>query len=199
MKQVLNVGGNSKLIPLPGQYAAYEHLMLDIDPASGADIVCDARQLTRLEAAQFDAVYCAHNLEHYHRHEVPLVLAGFLHVLKDGGFAEIRVPDLAAVMQAAVAGNLDVEDVLYHAVSGPITVLDVLYGYGLEIERSGKDYFAHKTGFSQASLMRVLKRSGFSTIFSDRGRLEVVALAFKGSPPLDDSRASVWSELQRHR
>lgn len=126
-------GGNSKLIPLPGQFAAYEHLMLDIDPASGADIVGDARQLTRLEATQFDAVYCAHNLEHYHRHEVPLVLAGFLHVLKDGGFAEIRVPDLAAVMQAAVAENLDVENVLYRAVSGPITVLDVLYGYGLKI------------------------------------------------------------------
>lgn len=199
MKRLLNVGGNSRLIPLPGQYAGYEHLLLDIDPASAADIVCDARQLSRLEAAQFDAVYCAHNLEHYHRHEVPVVLSGFLHVLRDGGSAEIRVPDLAAVMAAVVGGNLDVEDVLYHSVSGPITVLDVIYGFGIEIERSGKDYFAHKTGFTQASLMRVLQRAGFSTIYSDRGQLEVVALAFKGPPPPDGSRSSLWSELQRHR
>lgn len=46
--------------------------------------------------------------------------------------------------------------------------------------------------------MRVLKRSGFSTIFSDRRQLEVVALAFKGSPPPDGSHASVWSELHHY-
>lgn len=64
MKKVLNVGGNSKTIPLALQYAEFEHLLLDIDPKGAPDIVCDARQLTTLDASQFDAVYCSHNLEH---------------------------------------------------------------------------------------------------------------------------------------
>ena len=32
MKKVLNVGGNSKAIPLPPQYAGFDHVLLDIDP-----------------------------------------------------------------------------------------------------------------------------------------------------------------------
>jgi hypothetical protein len=83
VKRVLNVGGHDKRIPLPPQYAGFEQLLLDIDPAVAPDILCDARELSKLESGQFDAVYCAHNLEHYYRHDVPKVLAGFLHVFKD--------------------------------------------------------------------------------------------------------------------
>jgi hypothetical protein len=49
LKNVLNVGGNSKAIPLPPHYAEFEHLLLDIDPKGSPDIVCDARMLTTLE------------------------------------------------------------------------------------------------------------------------------------------------------
>jgi SAM-dependent methyltransferase len=182
MKKVLNVGGNSKAIALPQQYAEFEHLLLDIDPKGAPDIVCDARQLTTLAASQFDAVYCSHNLEHYYRHDVPKVLAGFLHVLRDGGFAHIRVPDLQAVMRHAVEQDLDLEDTLYVSPAGPIMVLDVLYGYSVEIERSGQDFFAHKTGFTQKSLLRILHASGFEKIYAGRGNLEIFAIAFKGLP-----------------
>ena len=78
IKKVLNVGGNSKAIQLPPQYSNFNHILLDIDPKGSPDIVCDARKLTTLDATQFDAVYCSHNLEHYYRHDVSLVLAGFL-------------------------------------------------------------------------------------------------------------------------
>ena len=182
MKKVLNVGGNSKDIPLPPQYAGFEHLLLDIDPSGKPDVVCDARNLTTLEAGAFDAVYCSHNLEHYYRHDVPKVLGGFLHVLKEGGFAQIRVPDLAAVMKATIDRGLDVEDVLYESAAGPITVLDVLYGLGSEIEQSGRDYFAHKTGFTQKSLAKALNKAGFTKVFSGLGNFEISALAFKGEP-----------------
>ena len=182
MKKVLNVGGNSKDIPLPPQYAGFEHLLLDIDPSGKPDVVCDARNLTTLEAGAFDAVYCSHNLEHYYRHDVPKVLSGFLHVLKEGGFAQIRVPDLAAVMKATIDRGLDVEDVLYESAAGPITVLDVLYGLGSEIEQSGQDYFAHKTGFTQKSLAKALNKAGFTKVFSGLGNFEISALAFKGEP-----------------
>lgn len=180
MQKVLNVGGNNKAIPLPPQYTEFEHLLLDIDPKGSPDIVCDARKLATLEAGQFDAVYCSHNLEHYYRHDVPKVLAGFLHVLKDSGFAQIRVPDINEVMRVTIERGLDIDDVLYQASAGPIMVLDVLYGYSVKIERSGQDFFAHKTGFTEKSLSKVLRKSGFSRIFSLRGNFEINALAFKG-------------------
>lgn len=182
MKRVLNVGGNSKAIPLPAQYAEFEHVLLDIDPTGSPDIVCDARELSGLDSDSFDAVYCSHNLEHYYRHDVPKVLRGFLHVLKEGGFAHIRVPDIQEVMRVTIDKGLDIEDVLYQSPSGPIMVLDVLYGYSAKIERSGEEFFAHKTGFTHKSLVRALQTAGFSKIYSTVGNLEVIAFAFKGTP-----------------
>lgn len=182
VKKVLNVGGNSKAIPLPPAYTGYEHLLLDIDPTGQPDICCDARLLTTLEAGQFDAIYCSHNLEHYYHHDVSKVLAGFRHVLKDSGFVHLRVPDIGAVMKACVERNLDIDDVLYQSSLGPITVMDVIYGYGKQIESSGVDFFAHKTGFTQKSLARALMASGFDKIYCTTGNLEVVAWAFKGAP-----------------
>jgi SAM-dependent methyltransferase len=181
-KSVLNVGGNTREIPLPPQFAGFEHLLLDIDPRGNPDIVCDARCLDTLPGERFDAVYCSHNLEHYYRHEVPRVLAGFLHVLTEGGFAYLRVPDLQQVMKEATERGLDVEDVLYVSPAGPIMVLDVLYGFSVEIERSGKDFFAHKTGFTGKSLVAALNRAGFSSVYWTAGPLEVTAIAFKGQP-----------------
>lgn len=182
LKKVLNVGGNSKAISLPPQYADFEHLLLDIDPRGSPDIVCDARNLTSLDGGQFDAIYCSHNLEHYYRHDVAKVLTGFLHVLKDGGFAQIRVPDISEVMRVTIARGLDIDDVLYQSDAGPIMVLDVLYGYNVEIEQSGQDFFAHKTGFTQKSLLAALHRSRFSKIYCGVGNFEINALAFKGVP-----------------
>lgn len=182
MKRVLNVGGNSKAIPLPHQYAGFEHLLLDIDAQGSPDIVRDARKLTTLEARQFDAVYCSHNLEHYYRHDVPKVLAGFLHVLKDDGFAHILVPDINQVMRITIERGLDIDDTLYPSAVGPIMVSDVLYGYSVEIEQSGRDFFAHKTGFTKTSLVKVLHQTGFVKIYSAVGNLEINALAFKALP-----------------
>jgi ubiquinone/menaquinone biosynthesis C-methylase UbiE len=181
-RKVLNVGGNSKAIKLPPFFEGYEHLLLDIDPRGVPDIVCDARNLASLEPQQFDAIYCSHNLEHYYRHDVPKVLAGFQHVLTPQGFAHIRVPDIQAVMRATLDKGLDIDDVLYVSPAGPIRVVDVLYGYSVEIERSGQDFFAHKTGFTQKSLISALTQAGFKKIYSASANLEVVAWAFKQSP-----------------
>lgn len=182
VKKVLNVGGNSKDIPLPEQYAEFEHVLLDIDPRGSPDIVCDARKLTTLDAAQFDAVYCSHNLEHYYRHDVQKVLAGFLHVIKDNGFVHIRVPDIQEVMRVTLERDLDIDDILYQSPAGPIMVLDVLYGYSVEIERSGQHFFGHKTGFTKKSLEKALARAGFPNVYSATGNFEVGALAFKQPP-----------------
>jgi len=194
LKKVLNVGGHSKAIPLPPQYAGFEHLLLDIDPKGSPDVVCDARELTTLGAGRFDAIYCSHNLEHYYRHDIQRVLAGFLHVLKDDGFADIRVPDIHDVMRTTIEKGLELDDVLYESSVGPITVLDVLYGYGAEIELSGHDYFAHKTGFTQKSLLDALHRAGFAKTYSMVGEFEIRALAFKAAP---DESARALFDLPR--
>lgn len=178
---VLNVGGGNRAIPIPPHYRGWRHLMLDIDPAGQPDIVCDAREMTGLAPGEFDAVYCSHNLEHFFEHDVPKVLAGFLHVLKPTGFAEIRVPDLALVMRTVAEKDLDIEDALYDSPAGPIRVRDVLYGYADKIARSGDDYFAHKTGFSPRSLHRALRSAGFAEIVTLRPRQFEIAVAAFGS------------------
>ena len=182
MRKVLNVGGNSKDIPLPPEYAGWEHVLLDIDPKGKPDIVCDSRELASLPGSTFDSVYCSHNLEHYYRHDALKVLAGFVHVLKADGFACIRVPDMGEVMRTVVSKSLDIDDFLYQSPMGPITVRDVFYGHGGEIARSGNDFFAHKTGFTQKSLISILNASGFPWVISAAANLEVMALAFKNEP-----------------
>lgn len=183
MRKVLNVGGNNKNISLPPQYSGWEHVLLDIDPAGEPDIVCDARLLTTLPGATYDSVYCSHNLEHYHRHDALKVVAGFCHVLKADGFALIRVPDLGEVMRTVAEKHLDIDDALYSTESGlPITVRDVIYGWDLEIERSGTDFYAHKTGFTQKSLKAFLKNAGFPWVATGTGFFEIEAIAFPNEP-----------------
>ena len=179
----LNVGGGSKQVPVPAHYAGWDHVLLDVNPAGGADIVLDARELAALPGGSFNAVYCSHNLEHYHRHQVPVVLDGFAHVLKPHGFVELRVPDLAAVLQEAVRRGLELEDALYRSPAGPISVHDVIYGFGAEIAR-GNDAYAHKTGFTPRSLGRVLADAGFRHVFTlpEMARFEVRVAAFLEAP-----------------
>lgn len=187
---VLNVGGNTKTIPIPPHYDGWGHVLLDIDPRRGADVVCDARELLGLARAQFDAVYCSHNLEHYYRHDVPRVLAGFLHVLNDAGFAEIRVPDVPAALRKMLEDGLDLDDALYEAPVGPIQVIDLIYGWGPEIERSGNDFFAHKTGFSRKTLNEQLLATGFAEVWDAPpfAPYELRALAFKAASSPDQRR-----------
>jgi hypothetical protein len=162
-KRMLNVGAGGAAIPLPRQYAGFDVLRLDIDPAVKPEVLCDARRLAEL-----------------YRHEVPKVLGGFLHVLKDGGFAQIVVPDIGQLMHAAVERKLDLEDVLYTSPAGPIKVLDVLWGYSAQIEASGNDFYAHRTGFTQKSLIAAVHAAGFGRSYSSTGLHEVHLFAFKG-------------------
>jgi hypothetical protein len=186
---VLNVGGADKSIPIPAHYAGWEQVLLDIQQAPGVDLVHDARRLAELQPASFDAVYCSHNLEHYYPHEVPLVLAGFHHVLKSDGFAEIRVPDIPAVMRHAVEHAMELDDVLYESPAGPISIHDVIYGYGREIETSREDHYAHKRGFTRNSLLAALQQAGFAAVWlTEPANFEIGALAFRQQPSAGQRR-----------
>ena len=181
-RRVLNVGGGSKGVALPPHFQDWEQLLLDIDPRVGADLVCDARTLrASVDANTFDAVYCSHNLEHYYRHDVDKVLQGFLHALKADGFAEIRVPDIGELIKLMAKDALDIEQEVYRANIGPISAHDMIYGYAPEIEASGQDFYAHKTGFSRDSLLRALHANGFGEIYfaPPLALLELHVFAFK--------------------
>jgi len=162
--RVLNVGGGDRAIPIPSQYDGWAQVLLDIDARGNPDICCDARTLTTLEPAQFDAIYCSHNLEHYYRHDAMKVLSGFRHVLKPSGFAEIRVPDIQSVIRHVMNTGMDLGDDLYQSPAGPIAAIDVLYGLGREIEQSGRDYYAHKNGFTPKLLRSMLETAGFASV-----------------------------------
>jgi len=182
--RVLNVGGGDRAIPIPSQYDGWAHVLLDIDPRGNPDICCDARKLTTLDPAQFDAIYCSHNLEHYYRHDAMKVLAGFRHVVKATGFAEIRVPDIQSVIHHVVDTGMDLGDHLYQSPAGPISALDVLYGLGREIEQSGQDFYAHKNGFTPKLLRSTLQTAGFASvqIIEIREIFELQAVAFQSEP-----------------
>jgi SAM-dependent methyltransferase len=182
--RVLNVGGGSKAMAIPSHYDGWEHLLLDVDPRGAPDIVCDARELEALDASQFDAIYCSHNLEHYYQHDSAKVLRGFRHLLKHDGFAEIKVPDLESVIRRVIESKMDLGDVLYQSPRGPISALDVIYGYGTEIEQTGKDYYAHKTGFTAKLLYEALERAGFASVhvYVVADAFELRAFAFRSQP-----------------
>jgi SAM-dependent methyltransferase len=182
-RKFLNVGGGSKKVAVPPIYQGWEHLLLDIDPKGNPDVCLDARELATLEGGQFDAIYCSHNLEHYFAHDVAKVLKGFHYVLKADGFAEIRVPDMGSLFQEVVQRQLDIDDVLYESGRGPIRVRDVIYGHGPEIEASGVDFYAHKTGFTRKSLGAALNRAGFPYLVFTQGRnREIAVRGFKQMP-----------------
>lgn len=104
-------------------------------------------------------------------------------MLNETGFAEIHVPDIAQVMAAVREQQLELDDVLYQSAAGPITAHDVVYGLQSEIENSGQDFYAHKSGFTPKSLGKILTDGGFFKVFlSTEQRLAVHALAFKVEP-----------------
>jgi hypothetical protein len=181
MKRVLNVGGGSKAIAIPPLYDGWEHVLLDISPVGNPDVLADARELEQQTAAEYDAIYCSHNLEHYYPHDAFKVLAGFLHVLKPEGFAHIVVPDVGQVMHDFVLGEMEIDAPLYEVKAGKITVHDVLYGYSKAIAQSGNDFYAHKTGFTPSLLSRMLADVGFANveIHPDPDNWEVEAFARK--------------------
>ena len=183
-RRLLNVGGGSKQIPIPPYYKGYEHHLLDIDASLRPEVLMDARTLDNLEADCYDAVYCSHNLEHYYAHEVPMVLAGFSHIIKPDGFVDIRVPDLEGVIKHMVENKVGLDGDLYKAQNGRmIRPIDIFYGESFTIASSCREYMSHKTGFSRATLVKALNKAGFMhTALPKRGLFEICIIGFLNNP-----------------
>lgn len=144
----------TKEIRIPARFKGWDHVLLDIVELPGVDVVADARELTS-HTGRYDAVYCAHNLEHFTPDEVPIVLKGFLHVLHVGGFAEIHVPDGDQIDQAVFAVGM--HGTAYMSREGPVTPYDMIHGHQGLIAK-GNPYMEHHIVFYRPTLAEVRTR-----------------------------------------
>ena len=115
--------------------------------------------------------------EHLFSHEVPLAISEFRRSLKPGGFALIRSPDLEAI--TALIAKHGVQHIAYQSPAGPITPLEMLFGHSASIAR-GRTSMGHKTGFTSASLGKLLLDGGFTTVFVKQENFDLWALAITG-------------------
>lgn len=159
---MLHVGcGMRGETPLPGIFADWHEVRLDIDPGVDPDVIGTIVDMEAIASESSDALWSSHNLEHVFPHEVPRALAEFHRVLRPGGVAYVQVPDLEAPARAVLKGRLDAT--LYESPAGPITPLDMFYGHGAAIA-AGRTYMAHRCGFTRHTLARRLKEAGFVSV-----------------------------------
>lgn len=168
-------------------FAGWREIRVDIDPRCRPDIRASLTDLTGAIAdGAADLIYCSHVLEHFHDHEVPLVLAECHRILHPLGAVVLRVPDLAQIF--AAGGSFDPDRLLYPSPAGPITVLDVIYGHRASVA-AGNGFMAHRTGFSESSLARRLLAAGFDEVRTRSGTAaEFCAIATRSplhDPPQD--------------
>jgi predicted SAM-dependent methyltransferase len=174
--KILNIGGGPKNVSMPQFYKGHDLVFLDIDPTWEPDIEADIRDLGTLPAGEYDGVYGSHILEHVAPHELAIVLAGALHVLKDGGFVDFRVPDVGAVVQAMAQNGGDLYTHLYSTPLYKFTARDVLWGYAAFVRDYG-DCQCHRNGFTETTMRQALHEAGFRSVYAAAQHFEVRAIA----------------------
>jgi SAM-dependent methyltransferase len=162
---------------------AWQEVRLDIDPDCAPDIVGSIVDMANVADASFDAIFSSHSLEHVYAYEVPLALKEFARVLGDDGFVVLTCPDLQAVCEAVARDKL--LDPLYTSPAGPIAPIDMLFGHRASIA-AGKQYMAHKCGFTYSVLSRLFLTGGFKSVFGGRRgppAFDLWIIAFKQQKP----------------
>jgi SAM-dependent methyltransferase len=164
MKKFLHVGCGmsnhsniSNLFPIE----EWQEVRLDIDAQVNPDIIADITNMACVPGNSFDALFSSHNLEHLYSHQVKYALAEFHRILKPGGKAIVRVPNILDVAAEIAKGNLD--EALYTSPAGPICAIDILYGFRPSVEE-GNHFMAHRTAFIPSSLGEAMERAGFSKV-----------------------------------
>ncbi len=178
MKYLLHAGCGPRGTKVPREFAAYKEIRLDVDPTVEPDFIGSIVAMPMILSEQYDAIFCAHCLEHLYAHEVPMALAEFYRILVPDGTVDIRVPDLQGIGGRIGLGEID--QPIYQSSAGPVTPLDMLYGLRSAVA-NGHYAMAHTTGFTAGLLKRKLQAAGFQDVEVIRGLdLELKATARKG-------------------
>lgn len=162
--RVLCIGTKVDLVTMPYSYTAWSKDLLCEYPQDGARFVKSTLNLTELEGAIYDAVFCSQLLKNHSLYDGGLILHGIRHLLKPGGFLHLKLPDVLVLMQQLVKNGHDLEDVAYISGLGPITYHDVLWGLGTEVAAHGSAKRGHKAGYSRKMLERLLRDNGFKDL-----------------------------------
>lgn len=178
-KLLLHVGcGRYREDALPEDFRSEEwvEIRLDIDPRVQPDIIGTITDLSGVPDNTVDAVYSSHNLEHIYNFEVPIALAEFKRVLKDGGFVMFVVPDMQTAAEWVMRGEME-DSPLYQSPAGPVPALWMFYGMGTSYP--GIPYMAHKTGFTTQNLGKQLEENGFKDLKLIRRSFDIIAYGYK--------------------
>lgn len=168
MKKLLHVGCGADRInrTTPGfNDGTWGEVRLDINELNKPDVIGSMTDMSDVVSESIDAIFSSHNIEHLYIHEVSIALAEFMRVLKPDGFCVITCPDLQSVCQLVAQDKL--MEAAYQSPAGPISPLDILYGHSNSI-RVGNTYMAHRCGFTQSSLSKSLKQSGYCSVAAMR-------------------------------
>jgi hypothetical protein len=104
-----------------------------------------------------------------------------MRVLKEDGFAVIRVPDLGSIAHL-IENNL-LEPLYETEGAGPVSVIDMIYGHRGFTESWGEG-MAHKTGFTKKSMEQLLGVFDIKAYVKAENQ-EVIAIIFKNEPPME--------------
>jgi hypothetical protein len=173
----LNIGSGPAIIPVLPWFEGWDAVRLDLEPSNEPDLLMDAMDLDTLDAAQFDAAYASHILEHIYPFDLARFLNGVRHVLTDDGILVARVPDILLACRI-VARQGDLNAFIYDSPAGPVTAWDMLYGYRPYQMQFGRP-MAHHDGYSASSLSDTLRAGEFETVYTQAVGGEIIAIACK--------------------
>ncbi len=193
-KRLVNLGsGHDGLGRLPGFFAGWQQMRVDVDPPTQPDVLASMTDLSAIASETIDAVWASHCLEHLYHHETGAALGEIRRILAPDGFVCIRVPDLQTIASFIAADRM--HEVIYESPAGPITPHDVVFGYGPDVS-VGRLTMAHRTGFTPTLLVQSLTGAGFDSFLIRRSAaLELVAVARRGAWSSDNEPASLLNAL----
>ena len=193
-KIVVNVGcGPKGGARLPGFFAGWREVRVDVDPAVTPDILAHLTDLSAIESGSVDAVWASHCIEHLYLHEVGRAINEVYRILTDTGIFCVLVPDFQAIGEFIATDR--VHEVVYEAPVGAVTAHDIVFGYTPFLER-GRLSMAHKCGFTPTLLGKKLQEAPFAEIILQRrANLELRALACKTAPANEAERNALLAAI----
>ena len=145
------------------------YINCNIRPVPGADLVCDAWEVSKFVDEKLRLIYARRMLEHMTLFEIEKTLSDWFDALKIGGEVEIIVPYLPYHIKQFQGAAWSVES-LADKTSGARRGFTGLYGWPDET-----DPYIHKSGFDENNLKFFLQKAGFARItagFLDEAHLK---------------------------
>jgi predicted SAM-dependent methyltransferase len=112
---------------------------VDIDPATGPDVVADICDMNAVETGACDEIVASHVLEHIEWPDAFKAIAEMVRCLRIGGVLKISVPDMSLYARMLVTGENN-----FH-------IMSVVYGLGGRTNR----HQAHRFGYTPGMLCEI--------------------------------------------